>query len=402
MVDGGLTGQGLMRLHEVLAGHVEQGTAPGLVALLARGTTVHVEVMGSLAFGDGRPMPRDAIFRIASLTKPVTAAAAMILVDEGVLELDGPVDGWLPELAGRRVLRSIEAELDDTVEAARAITVEDLLTFRLGFGNVMHEGRPYPVEVAEAALDLKTLSPPWPPRDYGPDEWLRRFATLPLMFQPGERWLYNTGALVLGILVERAAGQPLAAFLAQRLFEPLGMVDTGFSFSPDQADRMTAAYASDPETGGLLVLDEAADGFWSRPPPLPDGAGWLVSTVDDYWRFVQMILAGGAHGHRRLLSDRAVRLMTTNHLTPAQSGDNSLFLGPGGGWGFGMRVPAGQGRPSHLPGGFGWDGGTGTTWRSDPACGLTGILLTQRAMDSPAPPPVFVDFWAAAYAALDG
>ena len=182
-------------------------------------------------------------------------------------------------MARRRVLRSIGADLEDTVEAARAVTVEDLLTFRLGFGNVMHEGEPYPIEVAEEALDLKTLGPPWPPRQYGPDEWMRRFATLPLMFQPGERWLYNTGALLLGILVERAAGRPLGSFLAERLFEPLGMVDTGFSFSSEQAGRMTAAYASDPESGGLRLLDAAADGYWSHPPALADGAGWLLSTA---------------------------------------------------------------------------------------------------------------------------
>ena len=220
------------------------------MALLARGGDVHVEVLGRAALDDPAPLQRDAIFRIASLTKPIGAAGAMVLVDDGVLSLSDPVDALLPELAGRRVLRSLESGLDDTVPAERPITVEDLLTFRLGFGIIMVPPGTYPIQEAEAELGLMTLGPPWPPPPFGSDEWIARFGTLPLLHQPGAEWRYNTGAQVLGILLERASGQPLETFLRQRLFEPLGMVDTSFSVPVEKRGRFTTAYMPD-GVGGL-------------------------------------------------------------------------------------------------------------------------------------------------------
>ena len=367
-------------------------------------------MIGAADFGDDDPLPRDAIFRIASLTKPIAAAAAMVLVDDGVLAVDAPVDGLLPELAEPRVLRSLDADLDDTVPADRPITLEDLLTFRLGSGVVMAPPNTYPVQAAEAALELRTWGPPWPPTPHTPDEWMARFATLPLLHQPGERWMYNTGAQVLGVLLERAAGVPLERFLQDRIFEPLGMVDTGFSVPPDQAHRLTTAYAPDPDTGELDRFDGNRNGYWNRPPALPNAAGWLVSTVDDYWSFVLMVLGRGEHDGRRIVSEASIDLMTTDHLTPAQRDDATLFLGEASGWGFGMAVPAGaraghsadQSRGEAVPGGFGWDGGSGVTWRSDLDRDLTGILLTQRQMTSPQPPEAFVDFWDGAYGARTG
>ena len=228
---------------------MERGEVPGVAALVARGGDVHVEVLGSLALDDPPPLRRDAIFRIASLSKPIAAAGAMTLVDDGVLALSDPVDALLPELADRRVLRTLEGPLDDTVPAERAITLEDLLTFRLGFGAIMAPPGSYPIQEAEAQLGLMTLGPPWPPPPFGSDEWIARFATLPLLHQPGAAWRYNTGAQVLGILLERASGQPLETFLRARVFEPLGMVDTSFSVPAGKQARFTTAYMPDRDSG---------------------------------------------------------------------------------------------------------------------------------------------------------
>ncbi|MGO9874909.1 MAG: serine hydrolase domain-containing protein [Acidimicrobiia bacterium] len=381
----------LADLRDVLSGHVERGALPGLIALVARHDHVHVDVLGTNAVGDRAPMPRDAIFRIASLTKPITAAATMILVDDGVLALDDPIDDLCPELANRRVLASIDAPLHDTVPARRAITVEDLLTFRCGFGAVMARRGTYPIQVAEAELQLATLGAPWPPTPHSPDAWIERLGSLPLMDQPGETWMYNTGAQVLGVLIERAAGRPLETFLRERLFGPLGMTDTAFSVSSGQRDRFTTAYAPDPVSGTLRILDRVDDSFWSAPPALANAAGWLVSTIDDFWAFVQMLVNDGTHAGERILTHGSVAQMTTDHLTASQRAHASTFLA-GAGWGFCMAAPAADGTAS-APGGFGWDGGTGTTWRSNLAHDLTGILFTQRAMTSPQPPEVFTDFW---------
>jgi CubicO group peptidase (beta-lactamase class C family) len=205
---------------------------------------------------------------------------------------------------------------------------------------------------------------------------------------------------VLGVLVERASGYPLGEFMSERLFGPLGMVDTAFSVPPEKLDRLTTAYAPDPVTGAPGVLDGVEDSWWARPPAMANGAAWLVSAIDDFWAFVRMLEGGGRADGVRILSEDSVHQMTTDHLNAEQRAANHLFLGEGGGWGYGMRAPASGGADSGVPGGFGWEGGTGTSWRTDPATGLTGILFTQRAMTSPEPPPVVVDFWIGAYGAL--
>ncbi len=396
----GLEAAGLRRLHDRLARHVESGEVPALVALVARGGDVHTDVLGSPALGDPTALRRDAIFRIASLTKPIAAAGAMVLVDDGVLSVGDPVDALLPELADRRVLRSLEGPLDDTVPATRAITVEDLLTFRLGFGAIMAPPGTYPIQDAEAELGLKTLGPPWPPPPFGSDEWIARFATLPLLHQPGAEWRYNTGAQVLGILLERSSGQPLETFLRERLFEPLGMVDTSFSVAVTEQSRFTTAYMPDVVTGALAVLDPPVGGWWNEAPAMANAAGMLVSTIDDLWAFVSMLLAGGRHEGRQLLSPASVTEMTRDHLTAAQRASAPIFLGEHGGWGYGMAAPGPLTGPPPVPWGFGWNGGTGTVWTSDPVRGLTGIMLSTRAMTSPEPPAHVVDFWDAASRAM--
>lgn len=265
-----------------MAGYVERGEVPGVVTLVSRRGDVRVEAIGMKTVGGSDPVRRNTIFRISSMTKPIAAAAAMILVEESKLRLDEPVDRLLPELANRRVLKRLDGPLDDTVPAKRAITLRDLLTFRMGFGQLWPPPRdPYPILQAEARLELRALGPPKPATPHGPDEWIRRFATLPLMHQPGEQWMYSTGSHVLGVLIARASGQPLDRFMRERILEPLGMKDTGFSVPAAKLDRLATSYRTNPKTGMLEVFDEARDGQWSRPPVFPAAAAGLVSTIDD-------------------------------------------------------------------------------------------------------------------------
>jgi CubicO group peptidase (beta-lactamase class C family) len=377
----------LARVHDVLERHVERGAAPGAVALLARGGSTSVFAVGDVG--------RDTIFRIASMTKPITAVAAMICVEECLLRLDDPVDDLLPELAGRRVLVRLDGPLAETVPAVRAVTARDLLTFMFGLGLVFDAS---PIGDALEALAQGFPRPAIPP---APDEWMRRIGELPLMYQPGERWLYNTGSDVLGVLIARATGVSFEAFLASRIFGPLGMVDTGFSVPAGSLGRLRAQLVTDFSNGETVVFDQP-DGQWSSPPAFPSGAGGLVSTVDDYAAFAGMLRAGGVWGGERLLSRASVSLMTTDHLTPAVKAVSGLMPGDfdDSGWGFGVSVVTRRTGLAKSVGTYGWDGGLGTSWFNDPAEDLTAILLTQRAFSSPRPGAIFQDFWTTAQAAV--
>ncbi|MDQ1534558.1 MAG: hypothetical protein QOF28_2319 [Actinomycetota bacterium] len=378
-----------------MVGHVEAGHAPGLVSAVSRRGEAHVDVIGETAVDGGEPMQRDTIFRISSMTKPITAVATMILLEACALRLDEPVDRLLPELADRRVVRRIDGPIDDTVPARRPITVRDLLTFRMGFGGYFG---PCPVNDAAAPLEL-SVGPPQPSLPPEPDEWMRRFSTLPLMFQPGERWLYHTGADVLGVLIARASGQSFAAFLRERIFEPLGMSDTGFSVPHADVDRFATSYLTDPDTGALSVFD-APDGQWSTPPAFPSGGAGLVSTGDDFLAFAEMLLRGGAP----ILSRPSVETMTRDHLTPEQKAIGGFFPDDfeARGWGFGVGVVTRRDDPDAPVGQYGWDGGLGTIWRNDPSEQLAAILLTNAAWSSPRPPDIARDFLTGSYAAIVG
>jgi CubicO group peptidase (beta-lactamase class C family) len=401
MNTGGLSKARLGRMHDVMAGYVERGDVPGIVTLVSRRGDVHVDASGMKAVGGSDPIRRDTIFRIASMTKPITAAATMILVEECKLRLDEPVDRLLPELAGRKVLKRLDGPLDDTVPANRPITVRDLLTFRMGFGIVMAPPDVYPIQKAVSAQQLMTLGPPKPSTPHAPEEWIRCFATLPLMHQPGETWMYNTGSHVLGVVIARASGQPLETFFRERIFEPLGMKDTGFSVPAAKLDRLATCYQVNPETGALETYDGVDGSQWSRPPIFPDAAGGLVSTIDDYLAFGQMMLNQGKHRRERLLSRLSVEAMTTDQLTPEQKAGSELFLGDNRGWGFGVSMVSRRDDVAAVPGRFGWDGGYGTSWSSDPKEDMVAILMTQRVWDSPSPPGVYLDFWTSAYQAID-
>jgi CubicO group peptidase (beta-lactamase class C family) len=288
---------------ESLEGHVAGGYATGMVGLIGRGEDAAVLSVGAMALG-GPPMRRDTLFRIASMTKPITAAATMMLVEDGRLRLDEPVDRLLPELADRRVLKRIDAALDDTEPARRAITVEDLLTFKLGLGLVLAPPDAYPIQRAIAERGLMGFGSPEPRSPLDPDQWIARLGELPLMAQPGERWLYTTGSNVLGVLIARASGQSLPAFFEERIFGPLGMTDTAFYAPPEKQDRLAAAYR--PGADGLQLYDAPPNSGWGAPPVFPAGDAGLVSTADDMFAFSRFLLEGGLAGGRRMLSQAAV------------------------------------------------------------------------------------------------
>lgn len=401
MGTSGLSEQRLRRLHDVMAGHVERGAMPGVVTLVTRHGETHVDVIGNMDVDADRPMRRDAIFRISSMTKPIVAAAALTLVEECRLRLDEPVDPLLPELADRQVLTALDGPVEDTVPAHRPITLRDLLTFRSGYGMIFGSSGEYPII---ATLDDKGLGfgPPQPAKMLAPDEWLRRLGETPLLAQPGEKWLYNTGSDILGVLISRVTGQSLEAFLRDRIFDPLGMRDTAFSVPEDKIDRLPTSYLADPVTNGVTLFDPAAGGQWTKPPAFQSGAGGLVGTVDDYQAFAAMLLNLGRHGSERILSRPSVRTMTTDQLTDAQKAVSGFSPGEFDyrGWGFGVSVVTARDNLWATPGRYGWDGGLGTSWWSDPAEDLTAIMMHQRSEFPPDSQP-YVDFWTSVYQAID-
>jgi CubicO group peptidase (beta-lactamase class C family) len=374
------------KLGDVLQSNVSDGSVPGAVGLVARGGQVEVAAAGAAGVDGTRPMARDSLFRIASITKPIIAAAVMMLAEDGRIALDDPAGRWLPELASPVVVRTPASPVGDVVPAARPITVADLLTFRAGYG--------FPSDFSLPAVGLLfselKQGPPQPQAVAPPDEWMAALSRIPLLHQPGEAWLYNTCSDILGVLIARVCGRPLPEFLAERLFGPLGMADTGFEVPAAKLGRFTSYYRAG-QAGGLELVD-GPYGQWSSPPPFPSGAGGLVSTADDWYRFGQMLLADGSAGGRKLLSAESVRQMTTDYLTPAQRDASQLFL-EGQGWGFGGSVDVAAIDPWNVPGRYGWVGGTGTAAHIIPSTGTVTILLTQVETSGPIPAAVMRDFW---------
>ena len=385
----GLNKGGLDRFGAVAASHVSDDNVPGLVALVAQGDEVHVEAIGTLAIG-GRPVERGSLFRIASTTKPITAAATLALVREGLFELDEPVDRLLPELANRRVMRRMDGPLNDTVPAVGPVTVRGLLTFTFGFGMALQmfmATEPWPVVAAATQAGLATIGPPQPDAFVDPDTWIAHFGELPLLAQPGEQWLYNTGSHVLSVLCARAAGTSYDDVLRTRIFEPLGMPDT--SFYTEDVLRLATAYQ--PTADGNVIWDPP-DGQWSRRPAFYDGAAGLVSTVDDLLAFARMLLRRG----EPVLTADQVREMSRDHLTAPQREFGMAFLG-GRGWGLGTSVVL----DGPWAGAIGWDGGLGTSFLVHPERDLAVIVLTQRMFDTAQAPAVHTDLQLAGLTAAE-
>jgi CubicO group peptidase (beta-lactamase class C family) len=393
---GGLSSKGLARVRDVLERYVDSGFAPGAVAVVARHGEVHVEAVGTLAFegaGSSTPMAADTICRLGSMTKPIVAACAMTLVEDCTLRLDDPVDALLPELADMTVLADPNGPLEDTVPAKRPITLRDLLTYTLGTGmTVGAASATAPISDALDALERPS-----------PDEWIRRLGALPLVYQPGERWMYDVAANVTGVLIARATGRTLGEAVRERICDPLGMKDTAFSVGAESIGRLATAYERDNAATGEPVVEDGPDGRWSRPPTFEGGGGGLVSTADDYLTFATALLAGGTHHGERMLSRPSVTLMTSNHLSPAQlvvSGFEPGYFDTMG-WGFGMSVRTGRTHLGPSIGSYGWSGFYGTAWYNDPAEHMTTIFMMQRAHMGDPRLPMWNDFWTAVYQAID-
>jgi len=389
---------GLADLHQAMKGYVDRGERPGVVTLLSRGDETHVDAVGEHAFGSGRPMRRDTMFRIASITKPVVAAATLTLVQEGRLRLDEPIDRLIPELANRRVLRRLDGPLDDTAPANRPILVRDLLTMTMGLGAIMAPGR-FPIMDALAEQGLFT--PFRMPTQPSSDEWIARLSKLPLMDQPGEVWRYDTSITLLGALVERATKQSLHDALRERIFEPLDMKDTGFVVPPEKLERLPTAYQKNPATGALDVWDPAGtESFFAKLPGFAGAHGGLVSTADDYLAFARMLLERGSSRGRRIIAEELTVGMMKDQI-PSDVKARSAFV-PGfweqRGWGYGLsvihRVLPGE------PRGCGWDGGYGTCAYWERETGVVVILLSQRLVESPQYSDIYHDFFRHAYAAV--
>jgi CubicO group peptidase (beta-lactamase class C family) len=398
---GGLSPARLARLHGTLLRHVDSGRLPGLVAVIGRRGAEHVDAIGTLAFDRAARMQLDTIFRLASVTKPITAVAAMILVEECRLRLDDPVDEFLPELANRKVLRTIDSELDDTVPARRPITVRDLLTFRSGYGEVAFLSPTCPLQSAliDARLPLSTFTFPGTH-----DEFMQRVGGLPLASQPGERWLYHMSAEILGVLIARVSGMPLSAFMRERIFEPLRMRDTGFTVSQTQLDRVATCYKTDFATGKITVLEEAGNELLARPCVFESGAGdQMVSTAADLLAFGRMMLNGGACGNERILSRLTVELMTTDQMTAEQKARSPFFenFWDSRGWGLGVSIVTRRDDVAGVPGRYGWDGAFSTSLYVDPREDMVGVLMAQCLPGALRLPPVVLDFWTSAYQAID-
>jgi CubicO group peptidase (beta-lactamase class C family) len=388
------------RMNEIMRRHLDIGRIPGLVMLVHHHDREYMNAFGTHGFNSSTPMGRETIFRLASMTKPITAVAAMILVEECKIRLDDPVEIWLPELKERRVLRKIDSPLDDTVAAKRAISVRDLLTCRSGYGEVMFSSPTCPLQ--NAMTESKISLSAWP-FNGSPDEFMKGLSVLPLACQPGEQWLYHLSSEILGVLISRVTGKSLGDFFEERIFGPLEMKDTAFFVPPKKIDRLPLCYGTNFPSTEMIILDETREGMFARPPVFESGGGGLVSTVDDLAAFGHMMLNKGVYGNERILSRPAIELMTMDHITQKQKNISPFFekFWNDHSWGLGLSVGTGRSNIFDIPGRFGWDGAFGTSWYVDPKEELIGILMVQRRPDVLAIPPVTLDFWTSAYQLID-
>jgi CubicO group peptidase (beta-lactamase class C family) len=382
------------KISAVLEGYVESGQIAGAVAMVEQdGRSLYSGTAGFADRESKTPMSMSSIFRIASMSKPITSVATLMLMEEDVLQLTDPVTKWLPEFTEMRVLEDPAAATLAALPAKNIITVHDLLTHRGGFA--------YPLS-SEGALSaaLSAFTSDVRPA-VAPDRFIEELAKLPLMFQPGSRWHYGFSTDVLGVLVGRAAKSSFPAFLQERIFAPLGMVDTAFDVPAEKLDRLTTAYVRVPGSGELVVFDPP-EGRWSKPPIFPSGGAGLASTAADYMAFARMLTNDGAKGGTRLLAPETVALLRSNVLSAAERGNP--FFGIEGYWrsmGFGLGVSIVLDPQNHpVPtskGLISWPGAFGTSWFSDARMGLTGVVLFQEFWSQL---PVGDDFQGAIYSSF--
>jgi CubicO group peptidase (beta-lactamase class C family) len=362
---------------EALKTAIDAGDLSGAVTLVWRnGEIAQVTAQGLANIEEGRPMARDTLFRIASMTKPITSVAALMLMEEGHFALDEPITRWAPEFKDMRVLVSPTGPVEDTVPAEREITFEDLFTHRAGLAYGFTSIGPIAHAHQKALGDVLSINT-------SPDAWMAALGGLPLSFQPGERFHYSHATDVLGFLVGRIAGTGFREFLMERIFQPLAMVDTDFYIPPEKRDRASVVYRLDE---ALSALEPVGFPRHDTPPDYCGGGGGLISTADDYLTFARMLLGDGEVGGVRLLKEETVRMMRTNRLTDAQR--EIPFMGIpfwiGQGFGLGLSVitapekQAWMGAGSH--GAFGWPGAFGTWWQADPEENMVMIYLIQNSM----------------------
>ncbi|HZG17292.1 MAG TPA: serine hydrolase domain-containing protein [Candidatus Bathyarchaeia archaeon] len=398
----------LHRLSTVLQGYVDRGEIAGVVTLIHRyGEEAYFDTIGWQDKEAQTPIKRNTLFRIMSMTKPVTAVAALMLVEEGKVRLFDPVDTWLPELSNRMVLRDPNGPLDEVTPASRSITLHDLLTSTLGIGWGEHQLLPAIFNLLPAPL-AKTMGADHA-EHLDPDAWMKRLGELPLVYEPGSRFLYHIAYEILGVLIARVAGKPLGEFFEERIFHPLGMTDTGFTVSPEKRDRLAVSYAPAPD-GSLIVLDRSETTGWSGAPLFPSGGGGLISTADDYQRFGRMLLGKGELNGVRILSRKSVEAMTTDFLTPEQHAhpffdetdyDGSMMW-TNKGYGYGVSVRSRQIGLGPSVGSFFWPGALGTTWIADPKEDLMATLMVQlRGAQLPQNSKLAYDFWTMMYQAIN-
>jgi CubicO group peptidase (beta-lactamase class C family) len=389
----------LARIDAMVQGYIDTKQIPGAVTLVARrGEIAHVTVQGDKAFGANDPMRRDTIFRIYSMSKPITSVAVLMLFEEGKLRLTDPVSQWIPELAKPRILRDPNGPLDATDPSPSEITVRDLLTHCSGLVYSFTTGGTLAKAYEEAAVS-GSGSP------LTGAEWAARLGKLPLAHAPGTKWNYSVSTDVLGLLVERVSGMPFAEFLQTRIFAPLGMKDTAFFVPAEKLGRFASNYMPNAQ-GGLDLFDAPATSTYRTPPALPSGGGGLVSTVDDYARFALMLASKGKLGNARILSRKTIELMASDHLSPSEFETFGLrgyrvFTGNSFGLGVMVQTESAGTRGLGSVGKNGWGGAAGTWYWVDPEEELVAVLMIQRMAFGGLPIAISRDFETAVYQAIE-
>lgn len=366
----GLSATELSQIDSLMESYVADKKLAGIVLLVARdGKVAHAGVYGKMNLESGQPMRRDALFRIYSMTKPITGAALMSLYDEGKFQLDDPVSKYLPGFEKVKVYGGKEGDTIKLVDLKRPVTVRDLMCHTAGLAYGLMPASPVDAMYTEAKLLDRTQNL---------DSMLERLLKLPLAAQPGEKWMYSISVDVQGKLIEVLSGKPLDEFLAERVFQPLAMRDTAFFVPADKLDRLTVNYGK--KNGRLEPIDGGSSSQFATRPALLSGGGGLVSTADDYLRFAQMMLNRGELDGVRILKPETVDLMTRNHLADHLV---PIGLGPvtrpntGFGLDFAVRVKVDEGEAAGSLGEYGWGGAASTQFFVAPKDHLICIGMTQ-------------------------
>jgi CubicO group peptidase (beta-lactamase class C family) len=372
----GFSSERLERLHALMESVVSEKQLPGVVTILARhGKVVDYRAYGEKDWASGAPMTKDAIFRDFSMSKPVTGAAMMILFEEGKWLPNDPISKYIPEFANLKVFKGVDAAGDVIVEdPIHPPTMEELMTHTAGFTYGFFGTSPVDKEYQKAGvLESKSLH-----------EMIEKLAKIPLLYQPGTRWVYSVSMDIQGYIVEKLSGQSLPDFMAEHIFKPLGMKDTGFFVPQDKRDRFVTLYRTNEK--GEVVPDNGFGGDYASQPTMPSGGGGLVSTAEDYMRFAEMLGHGGELNGVRILSPASVRLMSSNHLAPnlltGEFGIGLQVMRPGFGYGYDCAVVFNP-PMANLPEGRGtffWDGAAGTWFWIDPTNDVVFVGMIQRLL----------------------